>query len=309
MFDALSYPFIQNALIAGSCFAIVAAFIGYFLIIRGLSFAGHALPNIAFAGAAGAVMLGIAPVYGLFTFTIGAGIGIALLGRKTGERDITIGVIMTFALGLGLMFLSLYSGYAERVYSILFGAILGVSQSDVLTSIVWSLLVFVMLLLVFRPLLFSSFDPEVAEARGVPMQALSIGFMILLAITVSISIQIVGALLLFTLLIGPAATASRIFQRPVWAILLACGLGVVYIWFSVIMAFEFQDGSWPVSFYLATISFAVYLPVRLLSSLWQGRGSRKRQERSDNGEGVLIPHKEEEVQAEYRPDLTEQASR
>jgi zinc/manganese transport system permease protein len=167
------------------------------------------------------------------------------------------------------------------------------------------------LLIVFRPLLFSSFDPEVAEARGVPMQVLSIVFMILLAITVSISIQIVGALLLFTLLIGPAATASRIFQRPVWAILLACGLGVVYIWFSVIMAFEFQDGSWPVSFYLATISFGVYLPVRLLSPLWQGRGSRKRQEKPDNRESVLIVHEEVEVevQPDYRPDLTEQASR
>ena len=277
MLDALSYQFIQNALITGTCTAIIAAVIGYFLIVRGLSFAGHALPNIAFAGAAGAVMLGIAPIYGLFVFTIGSAIGIALLGKKAGERDITIGVIMTFALGLGLMFLSLYSGYAERVYSILFGTILGISQSDALSNIIWSVLVFVALLLLFRPLLFSSFDPEVADARGVPMRFISVTFMILLAITISISIQLVGALLLFTLLIGPAATASRIFQRPALAILLACILGVVYIWFSIIMAFEFQDGSWPVSFYLATISFVVYLPVRFLSPLWQGKGSRKRQ--------------------------------
>jgi len=295
MFDALSYQFIQNALIAGTCTAVIAAFIGYFLIVRGLSFAGHALPNIAFAGAAGAVMLGIAPVYGLFVFTIGAGVGIALLGKKVGERDITIGVIMTFALGLGLMFLSLYSGYAERVYSILFGTILGVSQGDALNSIIWSCLVFAALLFLFRPLLFSSFDPEVADARGVPMRLIAVTFMVLLAITISISIQIVGALLLFTLLVGPAATASRIFHRPAWALLLACGLGVVYIWFSIIMAFEFQDGSWPVSFYLATISFAVYLPVRLLSPMWQGKGSRRREPASATDRNVVAYQEKESV--------------
>ncbi len=305
MLDALSYLFIQHALIAGTCFAIVAAFIGYFLLMRGLSFAGHALPNIAFAGAAGAVLLGIAPVYGLFAFTMSAGIGIALLGKKTGERDVTIGILMTFALGLGLMFLSLYSGYAERVYSILFGTILGVSQSDVMTSIFCSLLVFAALLLLFRPLLFSSFDPEVAEARGVPMRFLSITFMLLLAITVSISIQIVGALLLFTLLIGPAATATRIFQRPIWAILLACALGVFYLWFSIIMAFEFQDGSWPVSFYLATISFLVYLPVRLLSPLWQGRGQRKQDEKKF----PIIPIEDAAIDSERAQNLTEQVTR
>jgi zinc/manganese transport system permease protein len=297
MLDALSYQFIQNALIAGTCTALIAAIIGYFMIMRGLSFAGHALPNIAFAGAAGAVMLGIAPVYGLFVFTIGSGIGIALLGTKARERDITIGVIMTFALGLGLMFLSLYSGYAARVYSILFGTILGISRGDVLTTAIFSLLVFAGLLFLFRPLLFSSFDPDVAEARGLPMRLLAISFMVLLAITVSISIQIVGALLLFTLLIGPAATASRIFQRPAWVILLACGLGVCYIWFSIIMAFEFQDGSWPVSFYLASISFLVYLPVRLLSPLWQGRNSRKAETR-------LITHQEQEKQPAAIEDLT-----
>jgi zinc/manganese transport system permease protein len=306
MLDALSYQFIQNALIAGTCTAVIAAIIGYFLIVRGLSFAGHALPNVAFAGAAGAVMLGIAPVIGLFTFTIGAGVGIALLGKRVGERDITIGVIMTFALGLGLMFLSLYSGYAARVYSILFGTILGVSQSDVLTTVLFSLLVFAALLLLFRPLLFSSFDPEVAEARGVPMTFISITFMVLLAITISISIQIVGALLLFTLLIGPAATASRIFQRPLWTLMLATSLGMLYIWVSILLAFEFQDGSWPVSFYLATISFLVYLPVRLLSPLWQGRRSRPRRPSTAN---VLIAQRGRKKQFENIEDLSRQSAR
>src|SRR5215469_11904571 len=116
MFDILQYSFIQNALLAGSCVAVVAAVAGYFMIIRGLTFAGHALPNIGFAGAAGAVMLGLSPITGLFTFTIAAGLSIAVLGKETRERDIAIGVLMTFALGLGLLFLALYSGYAELVY-------------------------------------------------------------------------------------------------------------------------------------------------------------------------------------------------
>src|SRR5215471_18510422 len=145
MFDILQYQFIQNAFMAGTCVAIVAAVMGYFLIVRGLTFAGHALPNIGFAGAAGAVLLGQDPVLGLFAFTIGASIGIGLLGKKLNERDTSIGVIMTFALGLGLLFLSLYSGYAERVYSILFGQIVGISQQNVLFTAASSFLILVVL--------------------------------------------------------------------------------------------------------------------------------------------------------------------
>src|SRR5579883_223645 len=160
MFDLLTFPPIQNALLAGSCVAVAAAIMGYFLLARGLTFAGHALPNIGFAGAAGAVLVGIDPVFGLFAFTIVAGACIGLLGEEVRERDISIGILMTFALGLGLMFLALYSGYAERVYTILFGTILGISQLDVLVMAVVSLLVIATICALFRPLLFSSFDPE-----------------------------------------------------------------------------------------------------------------------------------------------------
>jgi zinc/manganese transport system permease protein len=273
MFDILQYGFIQNAFIAGTCVAIVAAIMGYFLIVRGLTFAGHALPNIGFAGAAGAVLLGIDPVIGLLAFTISAAVAIGILGKAIRERDIAVGIIMTFALGLGILFLSLYSGYAERVYSILFGQIVGISQENVLFTALFSFLTLSVLLTLFRPLLFSSFDPEVAEARGVPVKLLGIVFLILVAITVSIAVQIVGALLFFTLLIGPAATTLRIVQRPLWAILLAIILGICYTWLGIFFA---ANGSWPVSFYIATISFGVYLPIRLLSPLWIGRNTRKR---------------------------------
>lgn len=272
IFTILQYSFIQNAFLAGTCVAIIAAVAGYFMIIRGLTFAGHALPNIGFAGAAAAVLLGINPVIGLYVFTIGASIGIGLLGREVEERDTSIGIIMTFALGLGILFLSLYAGYAERVYSILFGQIVGISSADVLITATSSLLTLGLLLALFRPLLFSSFDPEVAEARGVPTRFLAMIFLILIAITVSLSVQVVGALLVFTLLVGPAATAVRIVQRPLWAIILAIILGVSYTWLGIFLA---ANSNWPVSFYIATLSFGVYLPVRLLSPLWIGRRARK----------------------------------
>jgi zinc/manganese transport system permease protein len=272
MFDILQYPFIQNAFVAGTCVAIVAAIMGYFLIVRGLTFAGHALPNIGFAGAAGAVLMGVDPVIGLLAFTISAAIAIGILGKALRERDIVVGIIMTFALGLGILFLSLYSGYAERVYSILFGQIVGISQQNGLFTAITSLLTLVLLLILYRPLLFSSFDPEVAEARGVPVNALGLTFLVLVAITISIAVQIVGALLFFTLLIGPAATTVRIVQRPLWAIFLAIILGICYIWLGIFFA---GNSTWPVSFYIATISFAVYLPVRLISPLWIGKRARK----------------------------------
>jgi zinc/manganese transport system permease protein len=259
MFEFLQYSFIQNAFIAATCVAVVAAVVGYVLLIRGLTFAGHALSHIGFAGAAGAVLLGIDPVIGLLTFTITAGVGIGLLGKELRERDITIGIILTFAMSFGILFLFLYSGYAEAAYSILFGTILGISIADVIITAVFSLLTLLALAFLWRPLLFSSFDPDVARARGVPVNALSIIFLILVAITVSVSIQVVGVLLIFTLLIGPAATAMRIFAEPSKCILLAVALGLFYSWTGIFLA---AQTNLPVTFFIATISFCVYVPVR-----------------------------------------------
>jgi len=301
MFDILQYPFIQNAFLAGAFVAVVAALTGYFLLVRGLTFAGHALSHIGFAGAAGAVLLGIDPIIGLLVFTIGAGIAIGILGKELRERDIAIGIIMTLTLGLGVLFLSLYSGYAERAYSILFGTIVGISQSDVLVTVIFSILAIGVLLALFRPLLFSSFDPEVAEARGVPVRLLAIVFLVLVAITVSMSVQIVGILLIFTLLVGPAATAVRLVQRPVWAILLAIILGLSYTWVGIFLA---ANGTWPVSFYIAAISFGVYLPVRFLSPLWRGRHGRlttaRKSARQEPTGSVVMQEPEAEAQTTGR---------
>ena len=130
MLDLLHYPFMRNALVTGSIVAVLAAVVGYFIVARSLTFAAHAIPNIGFAGAAGAVLAGILPVYGFFAFALAAAVGIGVLGTKARERDIVVAVLMTFALGLGFLFLSLYSGYAQRVYGILFGSILGISARE-----------------------------------------------------------------------------------------------------------------------------------------------------------------------------------
>lgn len=268
MVNLLQFPFIQNAFLAGSIVAIVAAVMGYFVIVRGLTFAGHALAHIGFAGAAGAVLLGIEPVFGLLVFTVGAGISIGLLGKELRERDITIGVIMTLGLGIGALFLSLYAGYAEQAYSILFGTILGISRQDVLVTGILSALALGVLLAIFRPLLFSSLDAEVAQARGVPVRLLATLFLALVAVVISVAVQIIGILLIFTLLIGPAATAMRVVRRPLWAMLLAIGLGLLYTWIGILVA---AYSNLPVSFCIATLAMLVYLPVRLLSPLWIGR--------------------------------------
>ncbi len=268
MLNLLLYPFMQNALLAGSIVAIVAAVTGYFVIVRGLTFAGHALAQIGFAGAAGAILLGIDPVFGLLVFTLGAGISIGVLGKEIRERDIAIGIVMTLGLGCGILFIALYQGYAEQAYSILFGTILGISRTDVLVTLLSGAFTLVLLLAIFRPLLFSSYDPELAEARGVPVRALAIIFLLLLAIVVSISVQIIGILLIFTLLIGPAATARRLTHRPYAIIGLAILLGLLYTWVGIFWA---ALSNWPVSFCIATISFGLYLPVRLLSPSWQRR--------------------------------------
>ncbi|MGA2761918.1 MAG: metal ABC transporter permease [Spirochaetia bacterium] len=262
MIELLRYPFLINALVTGSAVAVAAAASGYFMVCRRMTFAGHALPNIGFAGAAGAVLLGIEPVYGLFVITVAAAVAMGLFGRQLRDRDVIVGVIMTFALGLGFLFLALYSGYAQRVYGILFGSILGISAHAARLSAFAAAASMAALAILYRPLLFSTFDPELAEARGVPVSVLSVLFLALLALIVSLAVQVMGALLLFTLLVGPAATATRIVKNPPLTIALSAALGLLFVWLGILAAAV--SGTLPVSFCIATLSFIVYLPVRLL---------------------------------------------
>ena len=231
------YQFMQHAFEAGTVIAVVAGIIGYFVVLRRSSFAAHALSEIGFAGAAGAVLLGINPIFGLLSFSTVSGAGIAVLGKRASHRDIEIGSILAFALGIGVLFISLYTGYATEAYSILFGEILGISSAGVLITFVLSLAILIATALVYRPLLFASLDEEVAEAKGIRTLLLGIIFMLLLAAAVSIAVQVVGVLLIFALMVTPAATAIRLTKKPKYAIMISLLIALFATWAGLFIAF------------------------------------------------------------------------
>ena len=254
------YAFMQHAYIAGAIVAIVAGVVGYFVVLRSLSFAGHALSHIGFAGATGAVALGVNPIYGLLVFTVGGAVGMGALGKRIYGRDVVIGIVLAWMLGLGVLFLSLYSGYATEAYALLFGEILGISQTDVVVTLVAGVVTLAAIAIMFRPLLFASVDSDVAEARGVPVRLLSILFMVVLAISVSESVQVVGVLLIFALLVTPPAIAERLTARPGMAIALSVLLALLFTWIGLFVSFYLP---YPVSFFITTLAFVTYLVVRL----------------------------------------------
>jgi zinc/manganese transport system permease protein len=263
--EFLQYDFMVNAFLAGTIIAVVAACVGYFVILRQVAFAGHALSHIGFSGAAGAVLLGIDPLWGLVAFTVAAALAMGALGERIEGRDVAIGIVLAFALGLGILFLQLYTAYASEAFSILFGTILGISHAAVLTTLLIGVLVLAGLAIIFRPLLFMSINPVAAEAGGVPVRLLSACFLVLLALAVSEAVQVVGVLLIFALLIAPPATAMYLTPRLYPGIGIAVALGVLETWFGLIMAYY---TSYSVSFFIATAAVAAYLLVRLLA--WRG---------------------------------------
>jgi zinc/manganese transport system permease protein len=254
------YAFMQHAYTAGAIVAIVAGVVGYFVVLRSLSFAGHALSHIGFAGATGAVALGVNPIYGLLVFTIGGAVGMGALGKRIYGRDVVIGIVLAWMLGLGVLFLSLYSGYATEAYALLFGEILGISQTDVVVTLAAGMVTLAAIAIMFRPLLFASVDSDVAEARGVPVRLLSILFMVVLAISVSEAVQVVGVLLIFALLVTPPAIAERLTARPGMAIALSVLLALLFTWVGLFVSFYLP---YPVSFFITTLAFTTYLVVRL----------------------------------------------
>ena len=271
----LSYPFMVHAFEAGTLVAIIAGLIGYLVVLRRSSFAAHALAHSGFAGGAAAVLLGVSPVFGLLGFTSASGAGMALLGRRASERDMETGTVLAFVLGLGLLFVSLYrGGSANEVYSLLFGQILGISTDGVWITFGAFVAIAAIASVVYRPLLFSALDEDVAEAKGMPVAGLNLLFMLLVAIAVSMAIQVVGVLLVFSLTITPAAIAIRISNRPVVAISIAIAVALAATWTGLFVSW-FQP--YPVSFLITTIVFGAYLVVRSLR--WIARGSTPRVDR------------------------------
>jgi zinc/manganese transport system permease protein len=255
----LEYDFMRNAFAAAGIAAVVSGLVGYFLVLRGQTFAGHALSHIGFAGATGAVLIGVASVWGLVGFTVVAGIGMGLLGERIQGRDVAIGVVLSLALGFGLLFLHYYTAFATQATALLFGNVLAVDGSMIGTLAGLGLITLAGLAAIMRPLIFASLQPELAEAKGVPLRLVSTAFLTIVALAVSESAQIVGILLVFALMVGPPATAQRLATGLWGGMLLSAAIALAEAWLGIAIAYHTD---WPVSFCIATLSALGYFLTR-----------------------------------------------
>ena len=272
MTDALNqlfaYQFMQNAFLAGTTAAVLAGIVGYFVVLRGEAFAGHTLAIVGFPGAAGAILFGLPQLLGLAVLCTASGLGIGVLGRGA-VRDrraesAAIGSIQAFLLGLGFLFVSLYKGLLEGVYSILFGTFLGVTRAQVLLLLVIAVVALATLALIGRPLLYLSVDEPAAAAAGVPVRVLSIGFLVVLGLAIASTALITGALLVFALLVMPAAAANQLVARPALAMLVSVGLGLIIVWSGLTISY-FSD--FPIGFLVTGVGFVIYAAARAARQL------------------------------------------
>jgi zinc/manganese transport system permease protein len=252
------YDFMINALAAAGIVAVVAGAVGFFLVLRGQTFAGHALSHVGFAGATGAVLLGLPPLAGLTGFTLAAGLGIGLLGDRLSGRDVAIGMVLSLSLGFGLLFLHFYTTSATQATAVLFGNVLGVGPETLWTLAGLGIVCLGGLAAIARPLIFASLQPEIAEAKGVSLRLIGVLFLGIVAIAVAESSQIVGVLLVFTLMVGPAAAAQHITSRLSLGIALSVVLALIDAWGGLTLAY-YTD--WPTSFWITALSGAVYFAV------------------------------------------------
>jgi len=251
----LHYDFMRSAFMASGVVAILAGLVGFFLVLRGQTFAGHALSHVGFTGATGAVLFGLSPLAGLVGFTIVAGFAMGALGERLSQRDVAIGMMLSLALGLGLLFLHFYTSYAAQAAALLFGNVLGVDNQSLVALAALATFSLAALAAIARPLIFASLQPELAEARGVDIRLVSTAFLIIVAIAVSECAQIVGVLLVFTLMVGPAAAALAFTRRLHAAIAIAALLALIEAWGGLTLAF-YTD--WPTSFWITALSGLVY---------------------------------------------------
>ncbi|HEX7271001.1 MAG TPA: metal ABC transporter permease [Casimicrobiaceae bacterium] len=260
----LDYEFMRNAFMAGGAVAVVCGAVGFFLVLRHSAFAGHALSHVGFAGATGALLVGAPPLWGLLAFTLAAGIAIGLIGERLRGRDVAVGIILSLALGLGVLFLYLYTGHAVQATAILFGNVLGVGPATLLTLFGLSAASLCALAVLSRPLLFATLAPELAEARGVSLRRVSVLFLALVAVAVAEAAQVVGVLLVFALMVGPAAASARLTTRVAWGVALAVILALGETWAGIALAYATD---WPATFWIVSVSCAIYFAAVLASAL------------------------------------------
>ncbi|MHB8883661.1 MAG: metal ABC transporter permease [Methylovirgula sp.] len=253
MFD---YDFMRNAFAAAAIVAVLAGTVGYFLVLRGQTFAGHALSHIGFTGATGAVLVGLSPLWGLVLMTVAGGISMGLMGEQLAQRDVAIGLVLAFALALGLLFLHFFTAYATQATSLLFGNVLAVDIGTVWTLLALGALSLAILAVIARPLLFVSLQPELAEAKGVSPRLYGVLFLAVVALATAECAQIVGVLLVFALMVGPAAAAQQVTRGVAAGVLVSALLALGEAWLGITLAY-YTD--WPSSFWITASSVAAYL--------------------------------------------------
>ncbi|OLC20632.1 MAG: hypothetical protein AUH27_03610 [Chloroflexi bacterium 13_1_40CM_66_19] len=261
----LGLEFMRNAFMAGGCIALAAGLVGYFVVLRNQVFTADALGHVAFTGGLGGVLAGLNLLAGVFGSCIAVALAIGALGGRGRGRDIAIGTVFAWVLGVGALFLSLYTTARSAAsgtlgVSVLFGSILGLQPAQVVVGSLTGIATAVVLLLIARPLLFLSVDPEVAVARGVPSRALSALFFVLVAVTVAESVQAVGALLIFGLMVTPAAVAQNLSTRPWVGMALSAGIAVAVVWLGLVVAIYI---ALPASFLITGLAFVLYLASHL----------------------------------------------
>lgn len=272
----LQFHFMQNAFVAGTIVAVVAGLVGYFVVLRGQTFAGHALSQVGFPGAAGAALVGASPALGLLTVCAAAALGIAALSATDGgerrDESAAIGSILALALAAGFLFATLYGGFVGGVYALLFGTFIGISDSQVAVLAAVAAPVLGVLAVVGRPLLFASVEPDVAAARGVPVRGLGVAFLVLVGLAVAEAAQITGTLLVFALLVAPAATAQQLTARPGTGLAAGVAIAVAVTWLGLSAAYFTV---YPIGFFVTSFAFAAYLAARLVRRM-SGRAGRHR---------------------------------
>jgi zinc/manganese transport system permease protein len=256
--EILTSAFMRNALLGGTLVALAAGLIGFFIVVRNSAFAAHALAHIGFPGATGAVLLGLPVTVGLATFCIGGALIIGALGKRADEREVATGTVLAAATGLGLFFSSLATKSSSTVTNVLFGNLLAVTHEQLITFTVAVAVLALVVGFVYRPLLFASVNPEVAGAKGVPVRLLSVVFMALLGLAVTMAVQAVGTLLLFALVVTPAATAIMLTARPGLAMAVSTVLAIVSVWLGLALSAMFNV---PPSFVIVSIVCVIWLVV------------------------------------------------
>jgi zinc/manganese transport system permease protein len=262
--------FMTNAWIVASIAAVVAGVVGFFVVVRGSAFVAHALPQSAFTGAAAASLIGISTVFGMGVFALGSAFGIAWLGKR-GRHDVVTALTLVLLLGTGELLLSYKVEYAQAIYSLLFGEVLGVSTNEILPTAIVSAAAILVVAVMYRPLMLTSVLPEIGEARGVRSYRMEILFLIIVALATTASVPVVGALLMFSLMIGPPAASRCFTDNPSVAIALSVVLALATVWASLAIAYE---RNWPVGFLVGTISAAVYVTGRAWAAWRRGRSVR-----------------------------------